>query len=284
MPKAPTSHSDTVIEFYDTHPINEDEILQKIQAQGKSVEQLTQIDLAEFDQDHYGGTAFLDVLADAAGITEHHHVLDVCSGMGGPARWIAHWRSCRVTGLDFTLSRVESARRLTQLVKLDALVKFAHGDATDMPFDAEQFDILLAQESWLHIADKSKLVAECMRVLKPGGTLAFTDIVANVKLDPQTEQRLADGMHTANIATADEYVRLVTALGGTVVSQDDISAQWRVVLQDRLQMFRSLRDTTVAKFGVDRFTEYDNAYSHYVDCFVSNNLGGVRLVAKKPLD
>ena len=279
----PVSHSDTVIKFYDTHPINEDEILQKVAAQGKSVGQLSQIDLAELDQDHYGGTEFLDTLADAAGITEHHHVLDVCSGMGGPARWIAHWRGCRVTGLDFTRSRVEAARRLTQLVKLEPLVDFTHGDAVNMPFDAGQFDILLAQESWLHIPDKISLVAECMRVLKPGGVMAFTDIVANTLLDPQTEKRLAEGMHTANIATADEYIRLIKANNGEIISQHNLSSQWKEILQDRLQMFRSLRDTTVAKFGEARFTQYDTAYSHFVGCFTSDKLGGVRVVAKKPL-
>ena len=50
---------------------------------------LTEDDLKDFDQDHYGGTEALDTLADIAGIRRDHHVLDVCSGMGGPSRWLA---------------------------------------------------------------------------------------------------------------------------------------------------------------------------------------------------
>ena len=46
-------------------------------------------------------------------------------------------------------------------------------------------------------------------------------------------------------------------------------------------MYRSLRDTTVTKFGESRCKEYDDAYSHYVSCFVANKLGGVRIVARK---
>ena len=111
-----------VIKFYDTHPINEDEILAKAAEQGASLDDLTQADLNDLDQDHYGGTHVLEVLADAAKIGDEHHVLDVCSGMGGPARWLAYHRNCRVTGLDFTVSRVEAARRLTQRVRLDHLV------------------------------------------------------------------------------------------------------------------------------------------------------------------
>jgi hypothetical protein len=57
-----------VIGFYDTHPINEEQILDKIAAQGASLDALTQGDLKDFDQDHYGGTEVLDALADAAEI------------------------------------------------------------------------------------------------------------------------------------------------------------------------------------------------------------------------
>ncbi|MEM7407876.1 MAG: hypothetical protein AAF458_21480 [Pseudomonadota bacterium] len=103
-----------LVSFYDTHPINEREILAKAEAAGASLENLTQADLAAFDRDHYGGADALEQLADAVGIESQHHVLDVCSGMGGPARWLASTRGCHVTGLDLTLSRVEGAARLAQ--------------------------------------------------------------------------------------------------------------------------------------------------------------------------
>jgi SAM-dependent methyltransferase len=111
-----------VIQFYDTHPMNEDEILAKLSARGTNLDTLTEDELKDFDQDHYGGVHVVDVLAGKAGIRREHHVLDVCSGMGGPARWIAYRYGCRVTGLDFTESRVEAAKRLTQRVRLDHVV------------------------------------------------------------------------------------------------------------------------------------------------------------------
>ena len=270
-----------VIRFYDTHPINEDEILAKAAAQGAPLDALTQIDLKDLDQDHYGGAEFLDALADAAGISTQHHVLDVCSGMGGPARWLAYQRNCRVTGLDFTLSRVEAAKRLTQRVRLEHLVDFVHGNAIAMPLPSSRYDVVIAQESWLHIPDKAALISECARVLKPRGTMAFTDIVVRSNLDRATEERLAAEMHTANIASAEGYAVLLEKNGCDVAAQDDLSGEWKDVLVKRLEMYRSLRDTTVAKFGVLRYQEYDNAYSHFVGCFVANKLGGVRMVARK---
>ena len=140
-----------VISFYDTHPINEEQILDKIAAQGASLDALTQGDLKDFDQDHYGGTEVLDALADAAEIVSKHHVLDVCSGMGGPARWLAYKRKCKVTGLDFTASRVEAATRLTKRVQLDHLVDFVHGDATAMPLPSSCYDVCRLEKQFRSI-------------------------------------------------------------------------------------------------------------------------------------
>ena len=61
-------------------------------------------------------------------------VLDVCSGMGGPARYLAWKTGCDVTGLDITASRVEGATELTRLAGLAGSVRFVHGNALAMPF------------------------------------------------------------------------------------------------------------------------------------------------------
>ena len=275
-----STHASNVVRFYDTHPINEDEILAKLAARGTSLDTLTEDELKDFDQDHYGGVAAVEALAEAAGIRSGHHVLDVCSGMGGPARWLAHRIGCRVTGLDFTASRVEAAKRLTQRVGLDARVDFLHGDATAMPLPDARYDVLVAQESWLHIPDKAALVAQCVRVVKPAGTIAFTDIVIRSDLSAVEQARLAAEMHAPSIATAAQYADLFAANGWRITRQEDRSEDWQRILVERLAMYRSLRDTTVAKFGIARFEEYDRAYSHFVGLFTAGRLGGVRIVAR----
>jgi ubiquinone/menaquinone biosynthesis C-methylase UbiE len=276
-----TAHAAAVVRFYDTHPINEDEILSKLTARGDDLEALTEDALKDFDQDHYGGVAAVEALAAAAGIRREHQVLDVCSGMGGPARWIAHRICCKVTGLDFTASRVEAARRLTRRVRLEQRVEFVQGDATAMPLPDASFDVVMAQESWLHIPDKPELIAQCARVVKPGGVIAFTDVVRRGELPADDQARLAAGMHAPDIGSPEQYRELLAANRCSVERQDDLSEDWRRILVDRLAMYRSLRDTTVAKFGLARFEEYDRAYSHFVGLFAAGALGGVRVVARR---
>ena len=270
-----------VISFYDTHPINEDEILAKLASRGTCLNTLTEDELKDFDQDHYGGIDAVNILAAHAGIRQDQHVLDVCSGMGGPARWLAHRIGCRVTGIDFTQSRVESARRLTQRAKLDHLVDFIHGDATAMPSPDAHFDVVISQEAWVHIPDKAAVVTECVRVVKPNGVIAFTDIVALVPLAPDEESRLAAEMHEAEIAPVARYIELLGSLGCAVERCEDLSGEWKEILVKRLEMYRSLRDTTTAKFGAAHFAAWDRAYSFFVGLFLAGRLGGTRIVARR---
>ena len=274
-------HKSAVIHFYDTHPINEDEILAKLAARGDDMGRLTEDQLKDFDQDHYGGIEVVDTLALRAGLRREHRVLDVCSGMGGPARWLAHRLGCRITGLDFTLSRVEAARRLTQRVGLAGLVDFVHGDATAMALPNAQFDVVLSQEAWLHVPDKPAVIRECVRVLKSGGVLAFTDVALRSSLSEQEEARIGAEMQAPGIASAERYLELLRDQGCSSISHEDLSAEWTATLVKRLAMYRSLADTTVAKFGQAHFDAWDHTYSFFVGLFVAGKLGGARIVARK---
>lgn len=301
------THRDDVIAFYDTHPINEDEILAKLVARGVDIEHMTQEALADLDQDHYGGIAAIEALAVATGIASgsdggssdgegsvtgsgllaggassaRRRVLDVCSGMGGPARWLAHRHGCRVTGIDLTASRVAGATRLTERVGLSDRVDFIRGDATAMPFDDRMFDVVIGQEAWVHVPDKPALVDECLRVLRPGGVVGFTDIVSVGRMTETESARLLEGMKMSTPVTADWYVQAFEAAGGRIRERTDLSDDWIAILRQRHRMFQSLRDTTVALHGEARYREYDDAYGFYVDLFARGCLGGVRLVVQR---
>lgn len=273
-----------VVHFYDTHPINEEEILAKLAARSVDVNRITEADLQEFDQDHFGGTDAVDALAERAAIQRGHHVLDVCSGMGGPARWLAHRIGCRVTGIDVTESRVESARRLADRVGLTPLVDFVHGDATAMPLSDAAYDVLISQEAWAHIPDKSSLISECARLTKPGGAIAFTSIVLRDGLTPAEQARLTAEMASPRIPAPANYSDLLQENSCAVLSCEDLSTQWTTILVNRLEMYRSLQDTTIAKFGEEHFRSWDNTYSFFVDLYRAGKLGGVRIVARRRAD
>lgn len=282
MTVSPTPPRPAVVAFYDAHPINEEQILAALETRGVALENLTEDILQEHDQDHFGGVEANDILAARAGIQRQHHVLDVCSGMGGPARYLAHRIGCRVTGLDLTRSRYDSAIRLTQLAKLSRLVDFRLGDALNMPFEDASFDVVIGQEAWCHVPDKPRLIAECARVLKPGGAIAFTDILTRAPLEAMELQRMQAGMPFPTLETLDGYTILLTQSGCTVSLRDDLSEHWAQILVQRLAMYRSLESDTVRKFGLEHFRRWDETYAYFVGLFREGKLGGGRFMARKP--
>jgi sarcosine/dimethylglycine N-methyltransferase len=272
---------ETVVHFYETHPINEQQILHDLARDGIAPETLTEDVLQDYDQDHFGGLEAVDVLAEKAGIGASTHVLDVCSGLGGPARYLAHHYGCRVTGLDITRSRHEAALRLTKLVGLEDRVDFHLGNALDMPFVDATFDVVIGQEAFVHVPDKARLIAECARVAKPGGTIAFTDIVRRAALEPAAYRRLQREMSYFTLESLDGYCRLLADSGCRMIAQDDLSGWWTEILQQRLTMYRSLEGTTVARFGEEHFRKWDDTYAFFVGLFAKGQLGGGRFVAQR---
>jgi ubiquinone/menaquinone biosynthesis C-methylase UbiE len=270
-----------VVRFYERHPINEFEILEKLRADGVDLEALTEEVLEGYDQDHFGGLEAVDVLAEKAGIVRGSRVLDVCSGMGGPARYLAHRLGCRVTGLDITQSRHEGAIRLTRMVGLDDLVDFRLGNALAMPFEGASFDVVISQEAFAHLPEKPRLIAECARVVRPGGVVAFTDILRLDGLSEIEFERLRRGMTFQSLESLEGYVRLLAEAGCAVIAKDDLSAWWTEVLKERLEMYRSLEDTTVARFGRAHFRRWDETYAFFVGLFAAGRLGGGRFVARR---
>lgn len=270
-----------VVHFYETHPINEAQIMTRLRAVVADLENVTEDLLKHHDQDHFGGLEAVDELANAAGIEASSRVLDVCSGMGGPARYLAHRIGCRVTGLDLTRSRYEGAVRLTRMVKLEHLVDFHHGDALDMPFADGSFDVVISEEAFCHVPHKPRLIGECARVLREGGRIAFTDILRTRSLEPQAERRLGAEMTFRELASAEQYRELLQGEGVEVVRMDDLGPLWTRILEDRLAMYRGLEDTTTERFGREHFERWDRTYAFFVRLFGAGELTGGRIVAER---
>ena len=81
--------------------------------------------------------------------------------------------------------------------------------------------------------------------------------------------------------TLDGYARLLEDQGCTVLECQDLTAQWAEILVGRLAMYRSLRETTVARFGAEHFRTWDETYAFFVDLFARRQLAGGRLVARR---
>lgn len=189
--------------------------------------------LAALDQFHTRGLAATADLAKLAGITADTSVLDVGSGVGGPARFLAATYGCRVTGVDLSEAFVEAARYLTERTGQRGQVSFETGNALELPFEDGRFDVVLLQHVAMNIADRARLYCEIRRVLKSGGRFATFDVVSNGS-EPHYPVPWARTPATSFLLTADATREAIEAAGfRTLAWQDDTEAARAWIVQLR---------------------------------------------------
>jgi sarcosine/dimethylglycine N-methyltransferase len=193
-------------------------------ALGPEEQQLTPQQLATLDQFHTRGLAATVELAKLAGLTADMSVLDVGSGVGGPARFLAATYGCQVTGVDLSEPFVHAARYLTERTGQSERVSFETASALELPFDDGHFDVVLLQHVAMNIADRTRLYREIRRVLKSGGRFATFDVVLSSGA-PHYPVPWARTPATSFLLTADATREAIEPAGfRTLAWQDDSEA------------------------------------------------------------
>ena len=145
---------------------------------GLAEKQVSIDELAPLDQFHSRGLAATQEIAESLPITSATKVLDVGSGLGGPARYLAARYGCSVRGIDMTQSYVEVANYLAERTGLNNLVQFDCANALALPFPDASFDLVWTQHVAMNILDRAGLYREIFRVLTQDGRLAIYDVLA----------------------------------------------------------------------------------------------------------
>jgi SAM-dependent methyltransferase len=232
---------------------------------------------------HVGGAGETETLARKAGITTSTTVLDVCSALGGPARHLARTIGCTVTGLDATPKMHDEAVRRTREAGLDGKASFVLGNALDIPYRAGSFDVVWGQDAWCYVTDKERLVRECARVVKPRGTVAFTDWLETGEMSDQLWTALHAFMAFPYLETLDGYTALVEAAGLRVVEREDLSPDFARHVQlylDALQ--KTHRGVVVAHYGQQMYDEVEQGLLLWRDAAAAGQVGRGRIIARRP--
>jgi ubiquinone/menaquinone biosynthesis C-methylase UbiE len=234
------------------------------------------------EQIHVGAESETDVLARKAGVGAETHLLDVCSALGGPARYLARNYGCRVTGLDATQRMHAEAIHRTTEAGLSGKLDFVLGNALDMPFPASTFDVVWGQDAWCYITDKQRLVEECARVLKPGGVLAFTDWLETGPISDEEWTALNAFMVFPYMETLDGYATLAEAAGLTVVEKEDLTPDFAEHIQFYLdQVQNRFRQAIVDNYGQEMYDEVERGITLWRDASAAGKVGRGRVVARK---
>jgi len=136
---------------------------------------------------------YLDKLIERLEINKDSYVLDVGSGVGGPAIYIADKTGCKIAGVDVSDVGIEMANKLAKNSNLEDKIEFYLGDAMKMPFPDNSFDIAISLNVLNVFEDKVGLFREVLRVLKPSGLWAFLSGTFDMPDDPEISRKMARG-------------------------------------------------------------------------------------------
>jgi SAM-dependent methyltransferase len=193
---------------------------------------------------------YADLLQIGAGAT----VLEVGSGSGGPALYLAKQRGCRVTGVDLNEHGVANGTRLAKDGGLADRVSFQRVDASQsLPFPAASFDAVVSNDAMCHIVNRVDVLKDWHRVLRPGGRMLFTDamVVSGLVSNEELATRSSIGFYM--FLPRGENERLIAEAGFELLEARDVTGEAEVIARRWHDARDSHRAALIQREGIQNF-------------------------------
>lgn len=257
---------------------------------GKETGPLTVDDLTSLghlDQYHYMGTEACDEAIEILGLDENATVLDIGSGIGGPARYLSMKSGCDITGVELQEDLNVAATDLTTRVGLQNQVRFVTGDFVEryQAQDADlrvRFDHVMSLLVILHVPDRLALLQAAYNCLKPGGTFLIEDFaMVGDHFLPQEASNLKNVVSAHTVTSKAAYIAELETAGFVDIEVVDLSAPWTQWTKARHESYRASKEETIKMHGEKLFTDRVKFYEVIDELFAGGNLGGVRITGRK---
>lgn len=229
-----------------------------------------------------------DLMVEHADLSPGLDVLDVGCGSGGPASRLAGEQGVRVLGITTSAVGVAAASARAQAAGLTA-ARFEVRDGTDNGLPDESFDRVWVMESSHLMPDRTALIEECARVLRPGGRMVLCDLVRRRDI-PFLELRdrraefavLRAGFGAARMDPLASYGELAERAGLQVAALRDLTAETRPTFRHWQANLDTHRDEVTALLGPDGARGFEDSLPILDRFWGDGTLGYGLMEASKP--
>ncbi|MGH7799859.1 MAG: class I SAM-dependent methyltransferase [Thermodesulfobacteriota bacterium] len=226
---------------------------------------------------------YLDELIRKTGIDADSCVLDIGSGVGEPAIYLAEKTQCRLMGIDISDVGVERARKFAKESRLSNRVTFYLGDTMEMPFLDNTFDVAISINVMNVFKDKKGLFQQVIRVLKPDGIFALLSGTIDMPDDPETIENMARGyLIPQYYDTVDGYKSKLKEAGFGILEVTEYVEDF--IIQNKLwgDAYKKHYDAIVKEQGKEN-TDYHIIYSDtYLRLIDEGRAGNHLFISRKP--
>ena len=193
--------------------------------------------------------------ADQVNVCEDSRVLEVGSGSGGPAVYLATARGCHVVGVDLNEHGVRNGERLATMRGIADRVTFQLVDASKpLPFPAAAFDVILSNDAMCHISNRLEVLRDWHRVLRPHGRILFTDGMVVTGLVSQEELATRSSIGFYLFVPPGENERLIVRAGFRLLTSDDVTAAAEMIAQRWHNAREQYRKELIVREGDSNFS------------------------------
>lgn len=262
--------------FYNAYANFSDQVLATIRAEtyGHDIGQNSWVTLDEYEG-----------YVESLGLDAESTVLEVASGSGGPALYLAGRCGCRVIGIDSNPEGVTTANRSAARAGLAQHAAFEVVDASQaLPFGNATFDALLCIDSMNHFPARGDSFKEWCRVLKPGGRAVFTDpvVITGPVTNEELAQRSSIGLFVFLPRGLNE--ELIVKAGFRIVSQTDATENAALVSRRWREARQRFRDDLLRIEGEERFDGVQKFLGAVQKLTTERRLSRITWVVEKPAD
>lgn len=236
------------------------------------------------DSFHPGGLRLTERLGEKLGLGTGAKVLDVASGKGESAIFLAQHFGCEVVGIDFGSENVRQAHARAEAAGVGHLVRFQHGDAELLDFPDASFDAVLCECAFCTFPDKREAAGEFARVLRPAGKVGLSDLTRLAELPQELRGLLAWVACIADARPVEEYIGYLEAAGignVEVETHDEALAEMVRNIQGKLlgvELMSKLQKVPME--GID-FTEAKQLAAAAADAVRVRKLGYALVVGQR---
>ena len=261
---------------------NVDRIFNELKEIGKSTSSSLLVeDLTKFDQLHYHGTDAIDIFIEKLEINEKTKILDVGSGIGGPARYIADKTGAEITAIELQSDQNNLAKDLTKKCGLSNKVSHICGDILDYDFKNQTFDAVVSWLTLYHIANHEILLKKLFDLLNPNGFFYTEDITSRINLSDADRKEIKKEIYGIHLPYFDNYISNLEQNGFKLIFSEDMSSSWADFTKERIKKYNSEKERNIRVHGKEVYDSLNLFYNFVGQYFSNGKLGGIRVIAKK---
>jgi cyclopropane fatty-acyl-phospholipid synthase-like methyltransferase len=224
-------------------------------------------------QQRFTTTAEIDALYAALQVGPDAHVLDIGSGMGGPAIYLAQQTGCHVTGIDS--GPVQRAQAAAEAAEVTNQVHFVAGDIFTARFPERAFDAIISRDAFVNVDDKERLFRQCWRLLRPGGRMACTMIVRQGEPLDRPE---CMSLLSWPLPTSDDYHALALQGGLRILDVNDLTTTFREVSARWRGCLAVWEEDLLAELGRHDFHVLQATIGQLAEWATQDRIGQLRMV------